>query len=96
MADKTPHRDPSQHGTITVTMYHTVAGGVPSPADVDAAVQDIEALYKACAADKRLVDCHEVTSELTVAQTLGISETLKYPICVCLPVPGLVDAGFPA
>ena len=68
-------------------MYHTVAGGVPSPADVDAAVQDIEALYKACAADKRLVDCHEVTSGLAFDVAKRI---------IPVPLPGLVGADFPA
>ena len=65
---KDPERDPSMHPTITVTMYYTVVGGVPSAADVEAAVADLDALYKACPSDKRLVDCTEVTKELTVKE----------------------------
>eukprot|EP00743_Colponemidia_sp_Colp-15_P023139 GILK01032012.1.p1 GENE.GILK01032012.1~~GILK01032012.1.p1 ORF type:complete len:140 (-),score=17.08 GILK01032012.1:10-399(-) len=64
--NKEPSRDPSQHGTITVTLYYTVAGGIPSPADVEACVADLDALYKACPSDKKLVDCSEITAELTV------------------------------
>ena len=59
-------RDASQHGTITVTMYYTVVGGVPSVDDVKAAITDLDQLYKACPSDKELVDCTEITSELTV------------------------------
>ena len=64
--NKSPERDPSQHATITVTMYYTVAGGIPSVADIEACVKDLDDLYKACPSDKKLVDCSEVTAELTV------------------------------
>jgi hypothetical protein len=65
VANPAPQRDPTQHGTITVTMYYTVVGGVPSAADVERAVKDLDALYKACPSDKRLVNCTEVTSNVT-------------------------------
>merc|ERR1719326_1207712 len=37
---KAPKRDPDQHVTVTVVIYNTVAGGVPSAEDVKAAVED--------------------------------------------------------
>lgn len=43
-----PERDASQHVTVTVVLYYTVAGGVPSAADVVAAVDDMERLYAQC------------------------------------------------
>merc|ERR1711998_308259 len=46
---KKPVRDSRQHPTVTVVLYNTVAGGVPSEEDVRAAVDDMEELYKACA-----------------------------------------------
>jgi len=45
VANKTPRRDPSQHITITVVVYNTIAAGVPSASDVIAAVEDLERLY---------------------------------------------------
>ena len=71
VAHKTPERDPSMHGTITVTMYYTVV-----PADVRAAIQDLDALYKACPSDKKLVDCTELTKELTVKDMQDIHKKL--------------------
>merc|ERR1719191_1241837 len=41
-----PH--PSEHVTVTVVLYNTVVGGVPSQRDVIAAIDDLEALYAAC------------------------------------------------
>lgn len=77
ISNKAPVRDPSQHGTITVTLYYTVAGGIPSPDDVEACVADLDALYKACPSDKRLVDCGEVTAELTVKSMQDIGKKLS-------------------
>merc|ERR1719262_1533985 len=51
---KAPKRDPSQHVTVTVVIYNTVAGGVPSSEDVKAAVDDMEALYASCGWTGRL------------------------------------------
>jgi GTP-binding nuclear protein Ran len=42
-----PERHPSEHITVTIVMYHTCSGGVPTEADVRAAVDDLEALYRA-------------------------------------------------
>merc|ERR1719231_1801224 len=43
-----PKRDKTQHVTVTCVIYNTVAGGVPSSEDVQAAVDDMEELYRAC------------------------------------------------
>lgn len=43
-------RDVTQRASVTVVLYAAVSGGVPSEADVAAAVDDMEALYAACAA----------------------------------------------
>ena len=94
IANKAPERDPSQHGTITVTLYYTVAGGVPSAADVEACVADIDALYRACPSDKRLVDCGEVTAELTIKNMQDIvAKVTTQPYCP--PAQPVVDSGFP-
>jgi huntingtin len=45
-----PERDAREHITATVVLYNTVAGGVPTRADVDAAIDDLEKLYAACGA----------------------------------------------
>lgn len=72
--NKEPERDPSQHITITVTMYYTCAGGVPSKEDVESCLEDLDNLYSKCPSDKKLVDCTEVTAELTVKNTMDIKE----------------------
>jgi hypothetical protein len=43
-----PVRHPTQHATVTVVLYNTISGGVPSEADVKAAIDDMESLYDAC------------------------------------------------
>lgn len=43
-----PRRDETQHCTITVQFYHTVVGGVPSPQDIMAAIDDLESLFQHC------------------------------------------------
>merc|ERR1719502_2141513 len=48
VALRRPTRDGGQHVTVTVVLYNTVAGGVPSEADVRAAVDDMESLYASC------------------------------------------------
>ena len=45
---------PSEHVTITVVIYNTCAGGVPTAADVCAAVDDMEGLYASCMAQGKL------------------------------------------
>merc|ERR1712159_420532 len=44
-----PQRNEAEHITVTVVIYNTVAGGVPSEDDVAAAVNDMEELYSKCA-----------------------------------------------
>lgn len=53
---KDPERHASEHVTVTVVIYNTIAGGVPSQADVVAAIDDLEALYAACSDEGRLAD----------------------------------------
>merc|ERR1719359_472098 len=76
---KTPVRDASQHVTVTVVIYNTVSGGVPSVADVRAAVEDMEALYASCGWKGRLADAGAdfMKAELTVMDVVDISEKLK-------------------
>merc|ERR1711879_394166 len=51
-----PERHASEHVTITVVIYNAIAGGVPSQADVIAAIDDLESLYAACADQGNLAD----------------------------------------
>jgi len=51
-----PRRDRKQRCTITVQFYHTVSGGVPSPEDVLAAIDDMESLYRHCEWNGRLAE----------------------------------------
>lgn len=53
---KNPVRHDTEHATVTVVMYYTVAGGVPSAADVVRAVEDLEAMYAGCGWTGRLAD----------------------------------------
>eukprot|EP01147_Barroeca_monosierra_P002668 gene2668-5561_t len=68
-------RDPSQHLTVTVVFYNTVAGGVPSVEDVKAAILDMEELYKACLWSGNLVDDQAdfMKEELTVKNVADIA-----------------------
>lgn len=43
-----PIRSSNEHITVTVELYRTVVGGVPSTADVLTAVKELDALYAAC------------------------------------------------
>merc|ERR1719181_1193268 len=72
---KAPKRDGSQHVTVTVVIYNTVAGGVPGVEDVKAAIDDMEALYRACGWKGRLADdgANFMKSELTVNDALTIA-----------------------
>ena len=78
LAVKAPKRSGSEHITVTVVLYNTVAGGVPSAADVAAAVDDMEALYASCSASGRLADASFafMKSELTVADAGAIQAKL--------------------
>lgn len=51
-----PRRHASEHVTVTVVIYNTVANGVPNQQDVIAAIDDLERLYSACGAEGCLTD----------------------------------------
>mmetsp|Transcript_37931 Transcript_37931/g.88778 ORF Transcript_37931/g.88778 Transcript_37931/m.88778 type:complete len:480 (-) Transcript_37931:227-1666(-) len=74
-----PKRSDSEHVTVTVVIYNTVSGGVPSTADVRAAVDDMEALYEACGWNGSLASSGAafMKSELTVAEVCGIGAKLS-------------------
>merc|ERR1711988_795296 len=79
LAVKTPQRNDSEHITITCVIYNTVSGGVPAPADVEAAIDDMEHLYAACAAGSGQLASSTfdfMKSELTIAQAGGIAAKL--------------------
>ncbi|EDQ90550.1 uncharacterized protein MONBRDRAFT_31945 [Monosiga brevicollis MX1] len=61
--------------TVTVVMYYTVAGGVPSPEDVRAAIDDLDALYASCNASGRLAEAKFdfMKHELTVHEQSDVS-----------------------
>ena len=65
-----PKRNSSEHPTVTIVIYNTVAGGVPSTANVEAAVEDMEQLYAACSSQGRLAGStfDLMKADLTVAQ----------------------------
>merc|ERR1719359_174480 len=71
-----PKRDAHQHVTVTVVIYNTVAGGVPSPEDVAAAIADMDALYASCGWTGALASegANFMKSELTVGDALKIAE----------------------
>lgn len=71
-----PKRNPSEHITVTVIMYYTVAGGVPTEEDVVRAIDDLEALYAESRAGRLGTDPSKkeaFTKELTVADVKGIN-----------------------
>merc|ERR1711959_693013 len=76
---KEPERNRGEHITVTVVIYNTVAGGVPSAEDVEAAVDDMEALYTACSAQGRLADASFdfMKAELTVTDAQQIETKIK-------------------
>ena len=53
---KDPVRHPSEHITATIVMYYTCSGGVPSTADIKAAIDDLEQLYKVVEVNGKLAD----------------------------------------
>merc|ERR1712072_549158 len=78
LTKKTPVRNPAEHITITVVLYFTVANGVPSEADVLAAIDDMEKLYDSCTGKGRLAEekFDFMKSELTVKDVKDIHEKL--------------------
>merc|ERR1712014_425725 len=75
---ETPVRNEHEHLTISVVIYSTVAGGVPSEKDVLAAIDDMEMLYNACNAKGRLVneEFDFMKKELTVKDVLDINKKI--------------------
>merc|ERR1719502_2314494 len=93
---RTPTRDASQHVTVTVVIYNTVAGGVPSAEDVKAAVDDMEQLYASCGWKGKLADegADFMKKELTVSDTLTIAGKLaEQPYTPPVGAIGLVVGG---
>jgi len=72
---KDPERNSSEHVTVTVVIYNTVADGVPSEADVIAAIDDLEDLYAKCGAQGHLADNNFdfMKKELTVKDAIDIN-----------------------
>lgn len=74
----TPKRDATQHVTVTVVIYNTVAGGVPGAEDVRAAIDDMEELYRACGWTGKLASSGAdfMKTELTANDAAGIAAKL--------------------
>jgi len=79
LTTKTPKRNPSEHVTCTVVIYNAVSGGVPSEADVIAAIDDLEQLYAACSTKGHLADQQFdfMKKELTVKDANDISDKIS-------------------
>merc|ERR1711976_91748 len=75
---ETPVRNEHEHLTISIVIYFTVAGGVPSEKDVLAAIDDMEMLYNACNAKGRLADeeFDFMKKELPVKDVLDINKKI--------------------
>lgn len=74
LTKKDVERDNSQHGTITVTAYYTVAGGIPTEEDIVASIEDLNGLYATCSETRELENAHEITKELSVKDVLDIKK----------------------
>lgn len=76
---ETPKRGPSEHVTCTVVIYNAVSGGVPSQADVIAAIDDLEQLYSACSAKGHLADQQFdfMKEELAVKDLMVVEDKIK-------------------
>jgi hypothetical protein len=79
LSSKNFKRNPDQHITVTVTMYYTVKGGVPSEADVEAAISDLEKCYSQCG----------MVARLDQLEPVGITSSKKNPI------PNVITFGTP-
>merc|ERR1711998_501891 len=65
--------------TVTIVSYFTIAGGVPSEADVVAAIDDMEKLYHSCTEKGNLADdtFDFMKDELTVKDVVDIQTKIK-------------------
>jgi len=89
-----PVRNEHEHLTISVVIYFTVAGGVPSEKDVLAAIDDMEMLYNACNAKGRLADeeFDFMKKELTVKDVLDINKKItEQPVTAKIEEPKIEE-----
>jgi len=98
---RNPKRDSMQRVTVTAVIYNTVAGGVPAPEDIAAAIDDMERLYAACGWTGKLTEAGAafMKKELTVNDAAGITAKItQQPYTPPVGVMGLVVGGdaFPA
>ena len=75
---KQPKRNTHEHVTITVVIYNSCEGGVPTDEDVATAIDDLEDLYAACGANGKLADStfDFMKEKLTVDDLAEISTKL--------------------
>jgi len=79
---KEPKRHSNEHITVTIVLYYTCSGGVPTEDDVRAAIDDLENLYESVEENGRLTDekFDFMKSELTVKDVIDIqSKVLTQP-----------------
>ena len=78
MTQENPNRNETEHITITIVSYFTIAGGVPSEDDVVAAIDDMESLYASCTAKGNLAEStfDFMKDELTVKDVNDIKEKI--------------------
>ncbi len=68
-----PVRNKGEHVTVTVVLYYTIAGGVPTEADVLAAVDDLEELYAETRVDRLANEgMNYMKKELMVTEAMEI------------------------
>ncbi len=75
---KNPERHKSEHITVTIVMYYTCSGGVPTEEDVISAIDDLEDLYQSVETNGTLSEdkFNFMKSELTVEDTVNIKKKL--------------------
>jgi len=78
LTQENPNRNETEHITITIVSYFTIAGGVPSEDDVVAAIDDMESLYASCTAKGNLSEStfDFMKDELTVKDVNDIAEKI--------------------
>jgi len=76
----TPKRNSEEHITVTIVLYFTISGGVPSEADVVAAIDDMEKLYNSCTEKGNLADdtFDFMKGELTVKDVVDMQTKIKF------------------
>merc|ERR1711998_157780 len=78
LTQENPKRNDTEHITITIVSYFTIAGGVPSEDDVVAAIDDMESCYASCRAKGNLSQStfDFMKDELTVKDVNDIAEKI--------------------